>query len=831
MLLTALRAELPSASLVPRPGAGIGGTDDDVDVLDVVQDSRAVTAGSLFCCITGAHSDGHDHAPAAVSAGAVALLVERPLDLPVPQLVVPDTRTAVAPAAAAVFGHPSRSLTVIGVTGTNGKTTTTHLLRNVLEAAGLRTEVLGTLSGARTTPEASDLQRQLAIWRDDGVQAVAMEVSSHALELHRVDAMRFRVAVFTNLSRDHLDFHGSTEAYFSAKARLFEPDLSDRAVVNLDSPYGRLLADTVSIPVDGFELAEAEDLVLTAAGSTFTWRGRRVQLSLGGAFNVSNAIAAAHAAAAVGVDDEDVVGGLSRPLVVSGRFEQVRAGQPFAVIVDYAHTPDGLDQLLMAADDLVGPGPDGERGRVVVVFGCGGDRDATKRPAMGEVAARRADRVVVTADNSLSRGHGGHHRGRDARIRQDPSAAGGRAARRAGPASRHRRGADRSPVRGCGAAGREGPRDHPGAGRRGPPVRRPGGRRRGVGPPRWSAVIRLLVAAGVALAVSLIGTLLLIGWLERRHIGQPIREDGPQGHITKAGTPTMGGIAIVLAAGVAWLISDFTGAVYTRRGFIIISTIVLAGIVGLVDDGIKVFRERNLGLNKRAKTLGLLVVAVGYAVSMLVFTNVKTTISFTRWDVPGWDIGNVGWAIMAVILIYATTNAVNLTDGLDGLAAGSSIFAYAAFVVISFWGFRHTGVYSDESFLDTAVVAAGMVGGCAGFLWWNAAPARIFMGDTGSLAIGAGLAAMALSTNTVLLLPLIGGVFVMETVSVILQIGSFRMFGRRIFRMAPLHHHFELGGWPETTVIIRLWIVAGLFTALALGLYYADFVSLPGTID
>ncbi len=344
-------------------------------------------------------------------------------------------------------------------------------------------------------------------------------------------------------------------------------------------------------------------------------------------------------------------------------------------------------------------------------------------------------------------------------------------------------------------------------------------------------MIRLLVAAGVSLAVSLLGTWLLIGALERRQIGQPIREDGPEGHVTKAGTPTMGGVAIVGAATVAWIISDLSGAVYTRRGLLCMAAIVCAGVVGLIDDGLKVFRERNLGLNKRAKILGLLTVAIGFAVSMLAFTNVKTTISFTRFDSPGIEIGAVGWAVFAVVLILATTNAVNLTDGLDGLAAGSSIFAFAAYTVIAFWGFRHIEVYSDESFLDTAVVAAAMLGACAGFLWWNAAPAKIFMGDTGSLAIGAGLAALALSTNTALLLPIIGGLFVMETVSVILQVGSFRLLGRRVFRMAPLHHHFELGGWPETTVIIRLWIVAGLFTALALGLYYADFVRLPGAID
>lgn len=344
-------------------------------------------------------------------------------------------------------------------------------------------------------------------------------------------------------------------------------------------------------------------------------------------------------------------------------------------------------------------------------------------------------------------------------------------------------------------------------------------------------MIRLLVAAAVALTASLVGTRFLINALERRKIGQPIREDGPQGHITKAGTPTMGGVAIVGAAAIAWIISDLSGAVYTRRGALCMAAIVLAGVVGLVDDGLKVFRERNLGLNKRAKMIGLLVVAIGFAVGMLAFTNVKTTISFTRYDYPGIEIGPVGWIALAVLLFIATTNAVNLTDGLDGLAAGSSIFAFAAYTVIAFWGFRHIDIYSDESFLDTAVVAAAMLGACAGFLWWNAAPAKIFMGDTGALAIGAGLAALALSTNTVLLLPIIGGLFVMETVSVILQVGSFRLFGRRIFRMAPMHHHFELGGWPETTVIIRLWIVAGLFTALALGLYYADFVRLPGVID
>jgi len=368
--------------------------DPAVEVTAVDYDSRRAGPGSLFCCLPGAHHDGHDFAPEAVARGAAALLVARPLPLPVPQVQVENPRRAMATVAAAVAGHPSRALTVVGVTGTNGKTTTVHLLAGVLEQAGMRTLVLGTLSGPRTTPEAPDLQRSLARWRDDGGTAVAMEVSSHALALHRVDGTRFRVAVFTNLSRDHLDFHGTMEAYFEAKARLFRPELSDRAVVNLDSAYGRLLRDAALVPTTGYRLDDLEDLRVGRTASRFRWRGQPVQLRLGGRFNVSNALAAAEAAVALGLTPEVVAAGLSRPVVVPGRFEAVEEGQPFTVVVDYAHTPDGLAELLRTGREIAGGG------RVTVVFGCGGERDAGKRPAMGEVAAKLADRVVLTADNS-----------------------------------------------------------------------------------------------------------------------------------------------------------------------------------------------------------------------------------------------------------------------------------------------------------------------------------------------------------------------------------------------------------------------------------------------
>jgi UDP-N-acetylmuramoyl-L-alanyl-D-glutamate--2,6-diaminopimelate ligase len=364
-----------------------------VDVLGVSHDSRLVEPGWLFCCLPGAVVDGHDFAPAAVAAGAVALLCQRPLAVDVAQVEVADTRVAMAPVAAAFWGHPSRALAVVGVTGTNGKTTTTHLLRSVLEHAGRRCGLIGTLSGARTTPEATELQARLAGYVEAGMDAVAMEVSSHALDLHRVDATWFSVAVFTNLGRDHLDFHGTEEAYFRAKARLFEPALTGLAVVNADDPHGRLLLDAARVPTRPYSLADAADLVVGATASTFRWRGQPVRLPLGGAFNVSNAVAAATVAAELGVDDAAIAAGLSGAEPPPGRFEPVDAGQPFAVVVDYAHTPDGLHQVLDAARSVAGGA------RVTVVFGCGGDRDRGKRPVMGEVASRLADRVVVTSDN------------------------------------------------------------------------------------------------------------------------------------------------------------------------------------------------------------------------------------------------------------------------------------------------------------------------------------------------------------------------------------------------------------------------------------------------
>ena len=340
-------------------------------------------------------------------------------------------------------------------------------------------------------------------------------------------------------------------------------------------------------------------------------------------------------------------------------------------------------------------------------------------------------------------------------------------------------------------------------------------------------MVALLMAGGLALLVALGVTPILIRSFQARGIGQQIREDGPQGHFTKSGTPTMGGLAVISAAVAGYAFAHLrSGAVFTSAAVLVIFAIVGIGAVGLLDDWIKVSRQRSLGLNPRAKLAGQVIVALAFAFLAVYWAKVNTNLSFARPTLL--HLPHAVYIVWAVIVLVGAANAVNLTDGLDGLAAGSSVFAFAAFVFIGFWEFRHIKVYHVGPALDLSLVAAAMAAAATGFLWWNAAPARIFMGDVGSQAIGAGLAALALTTNTHLLLPIVGGVFVIVTMSVVVQVTAFRLFHRRVFRMAPIHHHFELMGWPETTVIVRFWILAGLCTALAMGAFYADFLATPG---
>ena len=338
-------------------------------------------------------------------------------------------------------------------------------------------------------------------------------------------------------------------------------------------------------------------------------------------------------------------------------------------------------------------------------------------------------------------------------------------------------------------------------------------------------MLSLMESGGVGFLCALFMTPFWIRFVSERSLGQQIREDGPESHHAKAGTPTMGGVVIVIAAVLGYLMGHVgTYIVFTRGGILAMGVIIASGLLGLLDDYLGIRNARNLGLKKRGKFAGQLVIGGLFATLAIGWVHTSTHLSFTRVTVPGWNLSEIGWVAMAIFVVIGSSNAVNLTDGLDGLAAGSGAFCFGVLSIIGYWQFRHFGIYHLHAALDLGLVAVALVGACLGFLWWNAAPARIYMGDTGSLAVGTGLGALCVLMNLDLLLPIIGGLFVAETASVILQVVSFRVFGRRIFRMAPFHHHFELRGWPEITVIIRFWILAGLLAALGLGIFYGDFL-------
>jgi len=403
-------------SAVSRALAGSALRGADREVLDVTHDSREVRPGSLFCAVVGAQQDGHDHAVQAVEDGAVGLLVERHLEMDVPQLLVSSVRESMGIAASVVHDHPSMALTLVGVTGTNGKTTVTTFLESAFARQGLGTGVIGTLGtrihgqatpGARTTPEGTDLQRLLREMADRGVDAVAMEVSSHALDLYRVRGARFKVAAFTNLSQDHLDWHGDMDRYLAAKARLFTPELSDHGVVDLDAPYGPALARMATIPLTTLGMGEEADLRVserrvTRAGSSAVLRlptgPIEVRTRTIGRFNLDNALVAVATAVMAGVDPLAAVEGVAIAAAPPGRLERIvgmsSAPAPL-VLVDYAHTPDAVASVVAVGRELA------DAGRLLVLIGAGGDRDREKRPLMGAAAAG-ADHVIVTDDNPRS---------------------------------------------------------------------------------------------------------------------------------------------------------------------------------------------------------------------------------------------------------------------------------------------------------------------------------------------------------------------------------------------------------------------------------------------
>jgi UDP-N-acetylmuramoyl-L-alanyl-D-glutamate--2,6-diaminopimelate ligase len=400
MRLDELAARFPGARVIGNPA---------VEVRDLAYDSRKVEPGTLFFCVVGEKADGHEFGPRAVEEGAVALVVERELtELDVPQVVVSDSRAAMAPLAARFNGDPTGELRVVGVTGTNGKTTTAFLVREILRAADYSCGLLGTVKQIvggvekeveRTTPEAIELQKTFRQMLEGGDEACAMEVSSHAMALHRADAIHFEVAIFTNLTQDHLDFHADMEDYFLAKRKLFEAEGTKVRIVNVDDPYGRRLASEFECLTFSAEGAEADysaaDVSFDASAANFSVGELQLRTGLPGHFNVANALGALAAAEAMGVGPEIAVAGLAKAARVPGRFEPIDEGQGFSVLVDYAHTPDSLENVLRAARRLTS-------GKLISVFGAGGDRDRDKRPKMGRAGAELSDLAVITSDNPRS---------------------------------------------------------------------------------------------------------------------------------------------------------------------------------------------------------------------------------------------------------------------------------------------------------------------------------------------------------------------------------------------------------------------------------------------
>ncbi len=539
-----------------------------------------------------------------------------------------------------------------------------------------------------------------------------------------------------------------------------------------------------------------------------------VQLRLYGEHNVHNALAAAALAGELGMPVAEIAQRLSEAEARS-RWRMEVTERPDGVIVlndAYNANPEAVRSALDTLAVLA-------RGRrsfaVLGPMSELGAHSRTRHEEIGGYAARTGlTGLIVVGEEAgpiLDRGQGRAVLGW-----------------RAGP----RRRGERRPGR---------PREPAGARRRGTgegiTLGRPGaGRAR---PDRGDGTVRtILFSAGVSLLLSLFGTPLAIRIFSRRGYGQLIREEGPAGHATKRGTPTMGGTVIVIAAVIGYFVGNlFTGQEPSVSGVLVMFLMVGLGAVGFIDDFIKIYKQRSLGLRSGAKLAGQAVVGAVFALLVVQqhfadgydLTPADAHLSFLRDFGP--PIGVTAFILWIVFLIAGTSNAVNLTDGLDGLATGCACLVLAAFVLIGNWQLRNDCTtflaphcYSVRDPLDLAVVAASVLGACFGFLWWNAPPARIFMGDTGSLALGGVLAGLAVCTKTQLLLAILGGIFVVIALSVIIQVGSFKMTGRRVFRMAPLQHHFELKGWAETTIVIRFWLISAMFVALGLGIFYVEWM-------
>ena len=860
-------------------------------------DSREVAAGSCFFAVTGTAADGHRFIPQAVAAGAVAVVCQQlpeTLAEGVCYVAVAATHAAMADMAAAFYDHPSRELHLVGVTGTNGKTTVATLLYDLFRRLGYEAGLISTvvyrvgerrIASTHTTPDVIRLNALMREMVDAGCAYCFMEVSSHAIVQERIRGLHFEGGIFTNITHDHLDYHKTFAAYIEAKKLFFDRlPAGAFALTNADDRNGRVMVQNTRARVAAYSLRSAADftgrvLEQHLDGMLLRLGGDEVWVGFLGRFNASNLLAVYGAALLLGADRSEVLTAMSCLRPVSGRLEFVRAADGRTAVVDYAHTPDALENVLRTLGELLTGG-----GQLIAVCGCRRDghlhlrQSAARRPRVDprRDGRRPAPRSPLPA-----------HR----RPRRSDSRGGD-----AGPSGRHR------------AACRQGPRNLPDRGRRAPPFRRPSTDRTSVFhspltsfiPPAPTGIYRRMLyhlfqyldrsydlpgagmfqyisfRSALAVILALLITITfgqgIIRFMQRRQIGEEIRNLGLEGQLQKRGTPTMGGVMILLAVLVPVLLFGRLDNIYIQ--LMIVSTVWL-GLLGFLDDYIKVFRHNKEGLKGKFKIVGQ--VGIGIIVGTVmcaspevvvrdkvvepvqqlfvdddgeviesVTTNrvvmgtesvktTQTTIPFVKnneFDYAWFTGGNrvatwILYVLVAIFVVTAVSNGANLTDGLDGLVSGVSAPIVVVLAILAYLS-GHI-VYADYLNImyipgsgELVVFAAAFAGALIGFLWYNSFPAQTFMGDTGSLAIGGIIAVFALCIRKELLLPILCGVFFVESLSVMIQVSYFKYTkrrygeGRRIFLMSPIHHHYQKKGIFETKIVIRFWIVSMLLSLAAL---------------
>ena len=771
----------------------VEGSVENITVEKLAQDSRKVVPNTMFFCIEGVTVDGHQFAGKAKELGASVFVASKSIKEQVgdsPVIYVKDVTRVMTLFANHFYGYPSESLNMIGVTGTNGKTTVTHMVDYLLEELGKPTALIGTMyrkigderiETRNTTPEILTVHETLQKVKEIGGDTCIMEVSSHALQLGRVWGIDYNVAVFTNLTHEHLDLHKTMENYAHAKSLLFSQlgnhskNAKPRvAILNRDEEHFEQFAYSTHCEVISYGFSEKADIRATdvqtngaTTSFTVTMNGQELPVTIPmiGLFNVYNVL------------------------------QLIQQGQPFQVIIDFAHTPDGLQNVLETLEKV-------KVNRVITIMGhSGGNRDSSMRPELGEIAFDKSDYVILTADNPrnepLEKIYAEILAGR-----KDEQTAYECIDNRESAVKRALEIAQEGDILLFAGKGVE-------------PYQVIGDEYipynevetvieclKAMGFKKGKIMIEVILSVGLAFLATAIAEPHFIQYMKMKQLGQTTLDEGPSWHKAKSGTPTMGGLVFLCMISISSLI---VGAVFGHFNFVLLSGVIgfaFFGTIGFLDDFIKVFKKQNEGLKSHEK-FGLQL--IGAAIFVVLFL-LSGNAPLIYLPIFGEVNSIILFALFTIIWIAGFSNAVNLTDGLDGLAASTNIIAYGIYGIMAYRAAQHS----------IAIFCFCVVGGLLGFLVYNWKPAKVFMGDVGSLALGAGLAIISIMLHKEWTLLLVGIIFVGETLSVILQVGSFKLTGKRIFKMSPIHHHFEMSGWKEVKIVSvfsAIGLVAGLIVA------------------